>query len=77
MELVWNIIDKYFKDNKDCLVKHHLDSYNNFFGDGIKQVFKEKNPIKVMKQQDPDTKEFNLRCELFLGGKNGNLKLLW
>ena len=26
-----------------------------------------------MKQQDPDTKEFNLRCELFLGGKNGNL----
>ncbi len=73
MELVWNIIDKYFKDNKDCLVKHHLDSYNNFFGDGIKQVFKEKNPIKVMKQQDPDTKEFNLRCELFLGGKNGNL----
>ena len=25
-----------------------------------------------MKQQDPDTKEFNLRCNLYLGGKEGN-----
>ena len=30
-ELPWKIIDKYFKDNPNALVKHHLDSYNDFF----------------------------------------------
>ena len=29
--IVWNIIDKLFKNNKNLLVTHHLDSYNDFF----------------------------------------------
>ena len=71
-ELPWLIIDKFFNDNPYLLVAHHLDSYNDFFSKGINQVFKEKNPIKIMKQQDPVTNEFNLTCNLFLGGKEGN-----
>ena len=27
----WSIIDKYFNDNPNYLVAHHLDSYNSFF----------------------------------------------
>ena len=27
----WLIIDKYFNDNPNNLVAHHLDSYNSFF----------------------------------------------
>ena len=46
----WLIIDKYFTDNPNYLVAHHLDSYNSFFNDGIKRIFKEKNPIKIMKE---------------------------
>ena len=71
-ELIWNIIDKYFNDNPNSFVAHHLDSYNDFFNIGLKQILKEKNPIKILKQQDPDTKEFGLRCELYLGGRNGD-----
>ena len=35
IELPWKIINKYFEDNKNLLVKHHLDSYNDFFNNGI------------------------------------------
>ena len=72
MDVTWDVIDRYFRDNPNCLVKHHLESYNDFFEFGIQQIFREKNPIKLMKQQDPKTKEFNLICNLFLGGKDGN-----
>ena len=70
--LPWLVIDKYFKDNPNAFVSHHLDSYNDFFNDGIKRVFKEKNPIKIMKQQDPKTHEFRYRANVYLGGKEGN-----
>ena len=71
-DVVWNIIDTYFNDNPYALVSHHLDSYNQFFKTGLRQIFKEKNPIRILKQQDEATKEFNLECELYLGGKDGS-----
>jgi len=71
-QLPWLIIDKYFNDNPYTLVSHHLDSYNAFFNEDIKRIFKEKNPIKIMKQQDEKTNEFKLKCDLYLGGKEGN-----
>jgi len=71
-DITWKIIDKYFKDNTHCLVRHHLETYDDFFDEGIQSIFREKNPIRVMKQQDPDTREFNLKCDLYLGGRNGD-----
>ena len=71
-EDIWNIIDTYFRDNPNSLVSHHLDSYNQFFKTGLKQIFKEKNPIRIVKEQDEVTKEFNLECNLYLGGKDGS-----
>jgi DNA-directed RNA polymerase II subunit RPB2 len=68
----WLIIDKYFNDNPNYLVAHHLDSYNSFYNEGLKRIFKEKNPIKLMKEQDPQTGEFALKCDMYLGGKNGD-----
>ena len=66
------IIDKLFQDNPELLVQHHLDSYNDFFQSGIKRVLKEKNPIRIMKLQDPKTHEFRLRVNLYLGGRDGD-----
>ena len=68
----WLIIDKYFNDNPNYLVAHHLDSYNSFYNEGLSRIFKEKNPIKLMKEQDKATGEFDLRCDMYLGGKNGD-----
>ena len=67
------IIDKFFDDNPNILVKHQLDSYNDFFFNGIKNILKEKNPIKILKDQDLTTNEFNLKCNIYIGGKNGDL----
>ena len=70
--VTWNIIEKFFYDNPQVLVKHHIDSYNDFFRTGLKSILKEKNPIIFQKEQNQETKEFNYRCELYLGGKDGS-----
>jgi DNA-directed RNA polymerase beta subunit len=71
-ELPWKVIQRLFEDDPQMMVRHHIDSYNDFFGKGIFKIFRERNPIILQKEQDPDTQEFNLRCELYLGGKNGD-----
>uniref|UniRef100_A0A6C0AX87 DNA-directed RNA polymerase n=1 Tax=viral metagenome TaxID=1070528 RepID=A0A6C0AX87_9ZZZZ len=71
-DIPWKILDKYFKNNPSALVNHHLESYNDFFNGGINQIFREKNPIKIVKLQDPDTKNFKLKANIYLGGKDGN-----
>jgi DNA-directed RNA polymerase II subunit RPB2 len=71
-KLPWVIIDKYFNDNPLSLVAHHTDSYNDFFKKGIQSILKEKNPIRLLKEEDEETHEFQLKCDLFIGGKEGN-----
>ena len=36
----WKIIDKMFKDNPNMIVKHHIDSYNQFFSTVYKMYLK-------------------------------------
>ena len=70
---IWNIIKSLLTENNGSyLIKHHIDSYNDFFRTGMKRIFKEKNPIVLQKEQDPSTKDFKYRCELYLGGKDGS-----
>ena len=70
-ELPWKIIDKYFRDNPYALVSHHLDSFNDFYKSGLSTILQEKNPIVIQKNQNESTGEFDLKCELYLGGKDG------
>ena len=41
-DIIWNIIDCYFKSNQNWPVKHHIDSYNSFFKGGLKRLFQER-----------------------------------
>jgi DNA-directed RNA polymerase II subunit RPB2 len=70
--IAWIIIDKYFEDNPNILIRHHLDSYNDFFNNKIHNIFREKNPIRILKDQDPVSKLYNLQAELYIGGKDGS-----
>ena len=71
--IVQKVIDKYFDDNPNCFVQHHIDSYNDLFsGDGIHRIFREKNPIRIRKQPISDNDDFMLKCDLWLGGKDGS-----
>ena len=40
--VTWNIIEKFFYDNPQVLVQHHISSYNEFFKTGLQSVFKKK-----------------------------------
>ena len=66
------VTDIMFTGKPDLLVRHQLDSYNAFVGGGIQQVFREKNPIRIMKEQDANTGIFANNCQLYLGGKDGS-----
>ena len=47
--LSWNIIKKYFENEPHSLILHHIQSYNEFINNGIKQIFQERNPIQIRK----------------------------
>ena len=51
-DISWKILNTYFKENPDFLIKHHLDSYNDFFDKGLSQILKETNPIHFYKKKD-------------------------
>ena len=68
----WTIIDKMFKENDNFLTKHHLDSYNRFFDTGIKEVFKNQNPLKFYRTKDEKHKIFKHKANIYFGGKNAD-----
>ena len=68
----WKLIDKYFKDNPNNLVSHHLESYNEFFRNGIKRIFRENNPIRFIEREEEGNESGKRNeCLLYLGGKDG------
>ena len=72
-KISWKIIDKYFNDNPNNLVAHHLESYNEFFNNGINRIFRENNPIRFIEREDEsETSNKRNECLLHLGGKDGS-----
>jgi len=69
---IWKIIDSYFRDNPQSLVIHHIESYNDFFKNGIFQIFRDNNPVRLSSRYNEVAKDFLNKCELFLGGRDGS-----
>ena len=85
---IWKIIESYFQDDPQSLVRHHSESYNDFFTSGIYKIFKEKNPIRIQSNYDPNLAKYDSIIEktnpelgfgeyrsqalLYLGGKDGS-----
>ena len=68
------IIDCLFRDNQTLFTNHHLDSYNDFFKNGIFNIIREKNPIKIMimnNQNENEDDKSDKVCNLYIGGKDG------
>ena len=70
-DIIWKIIDTYFKDNPDFSVKHHLNSYNSFIINGIPQILRERNPIRMIKEYNDQVKDYRYKMNLYIGGKDG------
>ena len=68
----WKTINKMFEDNPEFLIKHHLDSYNQFFNEGIQEIFKNNNPLTLFKDKDDETGVYKHNLEMYFGGRDGN-----
>ena len=71
-QTLWKIIHSHFNEDPQCLVRHHIESYNDFYKTTIFQIFKEKNPITINSVYDETIQDFRHQCNLYLGGKNGD-----
>ena len=69
---IWKIIRKYFEDNTNALVRHHIESYNSFFDNDIFQIFKDNNPIRLQVNYDEKNEVYRQECLMYLGGKECN-----
>lgn len=67
---IWTLIDTYFRDTNNPLVKHHIESFNYFYKNDIYKIFADSNPIKIVSKEDNEG-GFQSVCNLYLGGKSG------
>ena len=51
-KIAWTVIDRYFQDNKGYLTRHHIDSFDHFYENTIKDIFYRNNPITIFKEKD-------------------------
>ena len=70
-DFIWKTIDTMFKENKNFLVKHHLESYNYFFKEGLINIFKDKNPLPFFKEKMKN-EEFKYQFKMYFGGRNAD-----
>ena len=68
----WTIIDSYFRDNKNYLVKHHLDSFNDFIGNKIPLILQQYNPQVHVKELIPETDLYKYETHVYFGGEDGS-----
>ena len=70
-DVIWKLMDIYFRDNPQCLVKHHIESYDDFLDYDLSQIFKETNPLKLDLEYNETTKTFQSSAKIHFGGKDG------
>jgi DNA-directed RNA polymerase beta subunit len=71
IETPWTIIESYFEGKHlERLVKHQLESYNNFAGYQIIKTIEMFNPVNIKSEQDFDAKSGKYSLELFITFEN-------
>jgi DNA-directed RNA polymerase II subunit RPB2 len=71
IETPWNIIESYFKGHHlDRLVRHQLESYNNFVGYQIIKTIEMFNPVHIASEQDYDPASKKHSLEILITFEN-------
>jgi DNA-directed RNA polymerase beta subunit len=71
IETPWSIIDSYFRDQHlDRLVRHQLESYNNFVGYQIIKTIEMFNPVHIKSENDYDPVSGKYALEMFITFEN-------
>ena len=70
-ENIWMIIESYFKDKHlENLVRHQLESYNNFVNYQIIKTIEMFNPVYIVSENDYDEKTKQYSLEVYITFKN-------
>lgn len=64
----WAVLETYFKTNPYFLTGHHLDSWNDFVSNKVKNTIQVLNPFIVIKNQPDLVHEINI----YIGGIHGD-----
>jgi DNA-directed RNA polymerase beta subunit len=71
IEAPWNVIESYFRDHHlDRLVRHQLESYNNFVGYQIIKTIEMFNPVHIKSENDYDPVSGKYSLEVFITFEN-------
>ena len=71
IEEPWNVIDSYFRDKHlERLVRHQLESYNNFVGYQIIKTIEMFNPVHIKSENDYDLVSGKYSLEMFVTFEN-------
>ena len=65
----WEIIDSYFRDIPNYIVRHHIDSYNDFVDNKNSLVFKNLNHQEVIRY-DKDDNTIRYTIDIYYGGES-------
>jgi len=67
----WTVIEAYFQNQHlDRLVRHQLESYNNFVGYQIIKTIEMFNPVHIKTDEDYDEKSGKFSLEIFITFEN-------
>lgn len=71
IEIPWTIIETYFKgQHLDRLIRHQLESYNNFVSYQIQRTIEMFNPVRIASEQDYDAKSGKYSLEIYVTFEN-------
>jgi len=71
IEIPWTIIETYFKgQHLDRLIRHQLESYNNFVSCQIQKTIEMFNPVRIASEQDYDAKSGKYSLEIYVTFEN-------
>jgi DNA-directed RNA polymerase beta subunit len=65
------MMDIYFRDNPQGLVRHHIESYNDFLDYDLSTIFRETNPLKLDLEYDKKKNIFLSSANIYFAGKTG------
>ena len=74
VDVPWTIIESYFKDQHlSQLVRHQLESYNDFVNNQIQKTIDMFNPVRICSENDLDKDSGKYKLEIFVTFENFHL----
>ena len=81
-DLARKLLYTYFQTQDNFLVRHHIDSFDQFLQSDLKDIIKAANPLMVLKgeyatttkklRKDEDPTEYEYTVEVYIGGEDGS-----